>query len=242
MQRTVTMHQPNYLPWIGLFAKINLSDCLIIYDSAQYEKNGVINRNKIRTGSGSLYLTIPVGKLPVDTRISDIVLPRNNKWKQQHWRTIYQNYAKAPFFNIHAAFFENLYKQDLPYLRDFNEEILFYLLSCFEINVKTVRTSTLNVDPALRKTDLMLAYMTAVGTSTYISGPSGKNYLETDRFAASNIALKFIKFEHPVYKQRYPGFEPNLSAIDLLFNLGPESLGIIKQSACIEELSAVERR
>jgi hypothetical protein len=242
MLKTVTMHQPNYLPWIGFFAKVSLSDCLIIYDNAQYEKNGVTNRNKIRTRAGPLYLTVPVGKLPVDTGIADIVLPPDKKWRLQHWRTIYQNYARAPFFDDYAAFFENLYRQELHYLRDLNEQILLYLLSCFEINVETVRTSSLYVDPTLRKTDLMLAYMNKVGASTYVSGPSGKNYLETDRFAASDIALKYFKFEHPVYKQRYPGFEANLSAIDLLFNLGPEASGIVKHSACIEELSAAVRR
>lgn len=236
MTKITTMHQPNYLPWIGLFSKISRADCLLIYDNAQYEKNSVINRNKIRTTNGSEYLSIPVGKIPTETKISDVLLPENNEWKRQHWRRIHDNYAKAPFFNDYAGFFEGLYKEGLHSLAAANERILLHLLWCFKIEVDVIKTSQLNVDPSARKTDLMIAYLKSVGSDVYLSGPSGRNYLEKERFATNNIALKYFKFEHPVYPQRYPGFQPNMSAIDLLFNTGPRACDIIRDSANIEDL------
>ena len=57
----------------------------------------------------------------------------------------------------------------------------------------------------------------------YLSGPSGKDYLETDKFAKENIQLEYFPFKHPEYKQRYPGFVPNLSSLDLLLNMGEEA-------------------
>jgi hypothetical protein len=114
-------------------------------------------------------------------------------------------------------------------------------LSCFEISVEVVRTSQLTVDSSLRKTDLMLAYLKKVGAGVYLSGPSGRNYLETEKFPHNNIALKFFKFQHPVYPQRFPGFEPNMSALDLLFNVGPEGGDIIRSSASAEDCSSVTR-
>ena len=47
------------------------------------------------------------------------------------------------------------------------------------------------------------------------------------------MELKFFNFKSPVYKQKYPGFEPDMSAIDLLFNMGPEASEIIKTSGSI---------
>jgi len=231
MAKIVTMHQPNYLPWIGLFSKISLADCLIVYDRAQYEKNSVVNRNRIRTDKGSEYLTVPIGRCPTGTRISDISLPPDNTWKRQHWRRIHDNYVKAPFFKDYAGFFERLYQDDFRCLCEMNERILLYLLSCFGLHVEVVRTSQLDVGPGLYKTDLMIAYLKAAGADVYLSGPSGKNYLEAEKFPKSTIALEFFKFQHPVYQQRYAGFEPNMSAIDLLFNVGPRSADIIKAAA-----------
>lgn len=234
MEKIVTMHQPNYLPWIGLFSKISLADCLVIYDTAQYEKNGVVNRNRIRTDRGSTYLTIPLGNLPVETRISDVVLPTGNEWRQQHWRRIRENYAKTPFFSDYEDFFENLYLERFLFLRELNERILMYLLSCFNIDVEIIRTSDIEVDPDLRKTDLMIAYLKKADARIYLSGPSGKNYLEMDKFPGNGIDLTFFKFEHPSYPQRYAGFESNMSAIDLLFNVGPNSCDVIKRAASME--------
>ncbi len=237
--KIVTIHQPNYLPWIGLFSKVSLADCLIIFDKAQYEKNGVINRNKIRTDKGFAYLTVPVGKYHTESKISEITLPQENDWKREHWRKIQANYAKAPFFKDYAGFFEELFQKNFRYLSELNERILLYLLSCFEISVDVVRTSQLAVDPSLHKTDLMLAYLKKVGAGVYISGPSGRNYLETEKFPQNNVALKFFKFQHPVYPQRFPGFEPNMSVLDLLFNVGPRGADIIRSSAGAEDCPSV---
>ena len=235
--KKVTIHQPNYIPWIGLFSKVSLADCLIIYDTAQYEKNGVINRNKIRTDKGFAYLTVPVGTHHTDTKISEVTLPQNEDWKREHWRKLHFNYAKAPFFKDHAYFFEELFQNNFLYLSELNERILLYLLSCFKISVEVIRTSQLQVAPSLRKTDLMLAYLKKAGAESYISGPNGRNYLETGKFPRNNITLKFFKFQHPVYPQQYPGFEPNMSALDLLFNVGPASADIVRSSASIDNRS-----
>jgi hypothetical protein len=229
------MHQPNYLPWIGLFSKISQGNCFIIYDTAQYVKSSVINRNLIRTPVGSSYLTIPVGKCPVDAPIAEITLPENKKWREEHWQAIYQNYVKTRYFGDYRNFFEALYQEDLKYLWQVNEKIILFLLKCFDIKVEVFKTSNMETFPNLYKTDLMIAYLKSAGTEIYLSGPSGKNYLEFEKFPQNNIGLKYVKFQHPVYKQRYPGFETNLSAIDLLFNKGPEAGRIVREAGGIEE-------
>ncbi len=234
MAKIVTIHQPNYLPWIGLFSKISLSDCLIIYDCAQYEKGGFINRNRIRTRPGSGFLTIPISHDCLTWRIMDVPLPVDTQWRRDHWRQIYQNYAKSPYFNEHGAFFEKLYQQDIRYLCQLNEKILRYLLNCFNIKVELVRAKELSVDRSLYKTDLMVAFLKSVKADVYLSGPSGKNYLEVEKFPQNNLELQYFSFQHPVYRQRYPGFEPNMAAVDLLFNTGPEAGDIIRASGSKE--------
>lgn len=235
MARVVTIHQPNYLPWIGLFSKIMQADCFIIYDNAQYTTGGVIHRNKIRTRNGWLYLTVPVSKHLGKSRICDVPLPEEKRWRKDHWRTIYQNYVRSPFFKDYGGFFKELYQQSFELLCQLNEKILLYVLNCFGIKVEVIKASEMKIDPVLRKTDLMLAYLKCAGADIYLSGPSGRNYLEAEKFPQNNMGLKYFAFQHPVYQQRYPGFEPNLSAIDLLFNEGPAACQLIKKSGLIED-------
>jgi hypothetical protein len=232
--RIATIHQLNYLPWIGLFSKISLADCFIILDDAKYTSGSVINRNKIRTKDSFIYLTIPINRNLHSFNINDITLPKNNEWKKNHWLSIYQNYVKAPFFAIYKEFFQNIFQEDISYLWQLNEKILLFLLDVFDIKTKIIKSSDYKVDPDLSGTDLLIELVKTVGADTYLSGQSGKNYLKYDKFKEKSLSLKFFKFIHPVYRQRYPGFEANLSAIDLLFNLGPESSKIIRASGSIE--------
>jgi len=235
MRTVVTMHQPNYLPWIGLFSKIKQADYFVIMDTFQYTKHGITHRNKVRTNAGSCYLTIPIGKEFAMVKIKDVELPSDRKWQDIHWQTIYHNYLKTDFFKYHADFFETLYQKNFYFLWQINVNIIRYLLKCFETNVEIIMASDLKLSPDLKHTDMIIAVLKTIGATAYLSGPSGKGYLEVAKFQQNNLSCRFAKFTHPVYKQRYPGFEPNLAAIDLLFNVGPQSSEVIKESGGIED-------
>jgi hypothetical protein len=235
MKNIVTMHQPNYLPWIGLFSKVKQTDCFIVMDTFQYTQHGVTHRNKIKTNAGGAYLTIPISKKFTTAKIKDVELPSDRKWQEIHYQTIYQNYLKTDFFKNHLDFFKELYQKDFHYLWQINIDIIRYLLKCFEANIEVIMASDLNLAPDLKHTDMIVAVLKSIGATTYLSGQSGRGYLEMEKFRQNNLNCRFLKFTHPVYKQRYPGFESNLAAIDLLFNVGPQSSEVIKESGGIED-------
>jgi hypothetical protein len=235
MNKIVTIHQPNYTPWIGLFSKIAQTNAFIIADNFRIGDGSFVNRNKIRVNTGWIYLTIPLSH---DTRglpINQIILPVDMTWRQQHWKAICSNYVKTAYFKDHKDYFEELYLKDIQYIWQLNIEIILHLLKSFNINVKIFKASEMLVDQNLRKTDMILSLLKNVGADTYLSGPSGRNYLEYEKFPQHKINMKIFNFKHPVYRQRYSGFEPNMSAIDLLFNMGPESIEIVKKAGSIED-------
>lgn len=230
MNKIVAMHQPNYLPWLGFFSKIKHSDCFVIVDNIEFNRRGYTHRNKIRVNvkGGWMWLTIPsVSNVPLGTLINEVKLPKNNEWQKKHWKIIYLNYKKADYFYSYNDFFDKLYKKRFEYLWQVNEEITLYLLKSFDIDVEIIKASKLDLDPDLQKSDLIIAILKGIGAKTYLSGPSGKNYLEFDKFKKNDIKLGFFEFKHPVYKQRFYGFEPNMAAIDLLFNVGKKSKELI---------------
>jgi hypothetical protein len=235
MARTVTIHQPNYLPWIGLFSKLKHSDCLIIGDTYLLGGQSVFNRNKIRTSTGWQYLTIPLGHKSEGMKIHDVPAPAEKNWQKAHRKLIHDNYLKSDFYVHHQDFFQDVYSQDFQYVWQMNEKIIQYLMKCFNVEIDVVRASDLKVDPRLEKTDLMIGLLKAAGADVYLSGPSGRQYLESEKFPQNNIQLKYFEFRHPVYKQRYPGFEPNMSAIDLLFNTGTAAAELINNAGRITD-------
>jgi hypothetical protein len=233
MNKIVVMHQPNYLPWIGLFSRVMHSDCFVMVDTMPFTKRSLTHRNKIKTNSGWHYLTVPISTSFELAKICDVTLPEDNTWQQAHWKLISDSYAKTDFFEPHRDFFQALYQKNYKFLWQINEEIILYLFKCFKINVDIVKASKMNIVDSLQKTDLMIALLKNVDANVYLSGPSGSDYLEVEKFSQNKIDLKYFKFQHPNYRQRFVGFEPNMSAIDLLFNMGPQASEIIRASGSI---------
>ena len=79
------------------------------------------------------------------------------------------------------------------------------------------------------KTERLVSICRELGATHYLSGESGSDYISQEDFSNQGIELEYQNYEHPVYPQRYPGFVPHLSTIDLLFNCGEQSLSILKQ-------------
>lgn len=223
----ISIHQPNYIPWLGYFEKISRSDVFVFLDDVQYEKNYLINRNKIRTSEGSTWMTIPV-KAKHDSSVKDTQIDNSQGWTSKHKKSIMINYSKSSFLRNYVNFFDVLYEKKFDYLIDINVEIIRYLMNELNIKTKTIFSSELHVEG--KGSDRILNICKSLNADLYISGPFGKTYLNMDNFKNNSIDVEFQNFIHPVYKQCYNPFIPNMSIIDLLFNEGINSKNILKAS------------
>ncbi len=214
----VAIHQPNYLPWIGFFQKMALADVFVILDNVQFSRDSYTQRTKIRTKNGWLWLTIPIEKKFYFQSIKDIPLPEDNNWQKKHWMSIVSNYSKAKYYNEYEEFFEKLYSNNLKNLQVFNEEGILYLIDALDIEIELIKASELELDD-LKSTDLIVEIVNKVGGDCYLSGMGGGNYMDESKFKDNGIQLEYFKYKPFEYEQRWDGFEPNMSSIDLLFNV-----------------------
>jgi len=224
---TVTIHQPAYLPWIGYFHKIYLSDVFVYFDTTQFEKNSFINRNKIKTAQGSSWLTVPVKlKDHFEKEIREIELG-DQKWKKTHWKTIEFNYKKAKYWGLYSKELEELYNRDYNNISDVCYEQLLLIIKWLEIDVKIIKSSDLK-EYNSRKHDLILEICKDLNTDLYISGKLGKDYIIEKDYEEAGIELYYQDYIHPKYNQLWgEGFVSYMSIIDLLFNEGPESMKVV---------------
>ena len=219
-----TIHQPNYLPWLGFFDKIIKSDLFIILDDVEYSKNCFINRNKIKTTNGDMWLSLPV-LYKSSSNINEILLDNKQAWKRTHKNSIINCYSKSKFFKKYWPEIESYYDKDYDKMVDITVPMIKLFTKILDINTEIVLSSTLDVNT--RGSDRILDICKKVNATTYISGANGKDYLKKEDFVLNNINITFQEYSHPMYNQRFDNVIPYMSIIDLLFNEGENSKNII---------------
>ena len=216
-----TIHQPEYLPYIGFFDRISKADIFVILDNVQYQKNAFINRNRIKTSQGWQWLTVPVKQREALKNINEIEISNEIDWRARHWKALLYNYNKAPYFKKYSDFFEKLYKQDWTSLANLDVYLIENIMDMLGLKKEIKKSSLLKAEG--RTTDLLVNICKILGADTYLSGSGGKGYMDLGKFKKQDIDVVFQEFTHPVYSQQFKEFIPNLSIIDLLFNCGNSS-------------------
>ena len=219
--------QPGYLPWLGFFEQIYKSDVFVLYDDVQYDKEGWRNRNRIKTASGIQWLTVPVHvRFESHPLIKDTQIDNGVTWCKKHLASIRQNYTKAPFFKDCIDIFEHAYSKEWKYLIDIDLYFITKIMEYLGMGAKNIeRSSMLSLKEGT--IDRLIQICNLYGAETFYEGSSGKNYIDEKKFSDHGIKVEYQNYRHPVYRQLYGDFVPYLSAIDLLFNHGPESLEIL---------------
>lgn len=218
----VTIHQPNYLPYLGYFHKMAQCDVFVLLDDVQFMKRSYTQRVKIKAASGDLWLTIPVfTKNRRSQIINEVEIDTTQPWERKHWKTLVQSYNKARYFSVYSEFFEAVYESKHQNLGEFNEHMILKLAAELDIHTRLIKASSLGVSGV--RTEKIIGICKALGGDIYLSGTSGVHYLEEEKFHEAGIRLEYQEFQHPIYPQLHGGFEPNLSVVDLLFNCGRES-------------------
>jgi hypothetical protein len=225
-------HQPNYLPYGGFFHKAARADRFLVVDNVQFVKRGTfgwMHRNRIRTPSprGWDWLSVPVlTKGRYTQKVCEAAIDTSVPWARKHWRALEWNYRRARYFREYADAFRELYARPWTGFCEMACAFLDLLFRLLGMARPIERTSALGI--AGESTGLILAMCRATGADTYLSGVHGRDYLDEEEVGRQGVRLLFQEFAPPSYPQCWPGpFVPGLSAVDLIFNCGPESRRVL---------------
>lgn len=227
-ETTVSVHQPNFLPWLKLLDKILASDVYIAYDTAQYTKTEYHARQKVKTHTGPIWLTVPLRHVR-DTRqlIKDLRIDNSQPFRRRHLKVLRMSYQSTPYFDEIFPLIQDTYARDHDYLVDLNLELIGAFCSYLNASVPIVRASTLPHDGD--KTERLVQLIRAVGGSEHLTSTIGGDHQDVDwgPFHRAGIALRSQQFEHPEYDQIGREFVPHLAAVDMLFACGPATAEIL---------------
>lgn len=216
----VSAHQPNFAPWLGFFDKALHSDVLVLLDTVQFIKRGYQNRARIKASNGAQWLTVPVvTKGRYDQATRDVEIDETARWRSVHLRTLRSVLAKAPHRDALLDVVEPIYERDdVHRLVDLNVALIRAVADGLGITTRIVLASDLDV--AGSSTRLMLGVTQAVGGDVYLSGPTGRAYLEPELLAAAGVELRYHAFTPSPYPQLHGEFVAGLSCVDYLANCG----------------------
>lgn len=223
----VTIHQPNFLPYAGFFHKLSLADTFVVLDNTQFQFD-YTDRNKILKKDGSwTRISIPIKIHQKFFPIKNVEIDNEKDWREKNWNLLVSSYDDTEFFYLYKDYFKELFKKEWKYIFDINFDIIKKCIEWLDVKVDIVKESELNIDG--QGSEKLVNICKKLGVKKYISGSGGKKYLDENLFDKNNIQVEFQHFFNKAYKQKSQTFVPNLSIIDLLSNLGPNSKTFLTQ-------------
>lgn len=217
----ITSHQPNYLPWLGYFHKMMSCDLFVILDDVLLSRREITNKNKIKGPEGARLLSVPLRRNK-SFLIKDATIHDDLDWCKRHWGSLQTCYGHSPYWNHYKHLFYPVYENPEEKLAELNLRLINIVREILEIKVPIIRSSEI---PGIegKKGDRIISLCKQCQADIFLSGNGARAYNDESKFAKNNIQLVYQQFNHPVYPQLWGEFISNLSAVDLIFNCGPNS-------------------
>lgn len=167
----VTIHQPNFIPWYPFFQKMDQADIFVVLENCQFEKNNFQNRFKL----DNRWYTMSTSKR---------LLPIIDKKYSEHSRDWEKIKRRLPEYRKILEQFDSCISESLS---ETNFNIILKIKDLLNISTEVVKDRKTDLTSTDRLVDICKFY----AAEEYISGPSGKIYLDLDKFATNNIKVSF---------------------------------------------------
>lgn len=211
---------PEYWPRLSYLAHLIAADRFVIADTFQYSRQSFQNRAKLRTPQGRQWISIPLMGGQHGRPIREVEIENRTIWQRSHWRAFEFNYRSTPFFEYYEPSLRPLYEGPFSHLADLTVATVELLCRLFQIDTPVAKASELSGQP--------------VGPGGVLTCYPGERLLTHEEAHVHDLAVDpealTFRFVEPVYRQNFEGFEPGLSALDLLFNYGPDAAQILRAS------------
>ena len=213
----VSIHQPDFVPWLGFYYKVAHSDVFVYLDDAQFSNEAAHDFNFIKTQNGKLKI-----KIPVDYHFKDLIC--DVKVKNGHenilkmLKTIEQYYSRAPFFDELYPAFKEIILSGYETISDLNIAINSWIFKGFGFKTKVLKSSDLSVK-TLRE-ERVIDICLLAGGDEYLSGNGARAYQTENHFTSRGVKLTYLDYKPIEYKQLWGEFMPCMSVLDYIFNCG----------------------
>lgn len=215
----VSLAQPYFFPYIGYFQLIAASDVFVIYDDAQYMKNGWVNRNRILGKTGPVWFTFPVKHAAHTLAINQRRYAREgHRSSNMLLTTLAHRYARAPNFEPTMSLVESIFSYPESNVAAFNSHLIKSVCKFLDIGTRIEIATSLRT----KQSDGVQAVIDIchlLGAEHYLNPSGGTDLYSRSTFFENGLTLGFINPQLDAYRQFEEPAQLGLSIIDvLMFN------------------------
>jgi hypothetical protein len=217
------------MPWRGMFEQIRLCDTFIFYDDVQLplgggKGRGFITRVQIKSQEGFRWLSLPVKRSHHGKQLIAEAAFAHQNWRQQHLESIRQCYSQAPFFErTYELVIRPIYQFQTDSVSEFCMNSTTLLAKELGLNRDWQVSSRVDRPYHYDASERVLELCRQFGAARYITGHGAMNYINYDLFERAGVSVEYIQYRLTPYPQLHGSFNPYVSVIDLLFNVGMDA-------------------
>ena len=228
--------QSNYLPWRGYFDFVDDVDLFVVHDDVQFTKGDWRNRNRLKTPQGMTWMTVPVHYRHTAQLICETAIDHSRNWQREHRNMIAAHLGKAPYVQDVYDLIEPQFEARHRTISGLNVGLMEAICRYLAIRTPLRFSSELGLTGV--RTERLIELLTAVGATTYVSGPSAKAYLDESRFRDVGIQLEYKEYDYAPYPQLFGPFEAAVSIVDTIAHCGPTTRAMLKSGATVARAAA----
>lgn len=217
----IAVRPPEYFPRLRYMALMQAVDCFVLADTFRYSRQSFQNRSRLRNPQGWQWITVPLQSGQRGRAIRDIEINMRGRWIEKHWRAFQYNYRSTPYFEYFEAQVEPFFERTWDRLGPLTTASVELVHDLMGLSTTLVRASSLDGAPASLE-----GILAAMNRRDLLAPADAAPH---DREVVP--ALDVFRFETPTYRQNFEGFEPGMSAVDVVFNYGPEARSLLEQGA-----------
>lgn len=169
----------------------------------RYVRQTYRNRCRIQTSNGNMDLSVPVESPSAGSgRIKDIRVSSHTNWQNHHWKSLASAYSSSPFFEYYQDDLREIFEKEWKFLWDLDLKTMELMVSLFELDCDFSFTEQWEASP--------------------VSKNDYRDLIHPKKECIFDVQIPYYQ----VFGQK-TGFQPEQSALDLLFNMGPEAVLVL---------------
>ncbi|MCH8903685.1 MAG: WbqC family protein [Bacteroidetes bacterium] len=224
-KKTIAIHQPDFMPWLGFFNKMVKADEFVVLDHVSNNpRDGFwVRRVKMAIQQKEQWITIPLvkPKEKVFVPINEMEVQEDSYASKKMLKSIRLNYSKAPFFEEGFELIEDFINDTEVLVAERNMKFINKIRQKLEIDTPMVYSSTM--DCKNTSTEMLIEICRSLNADVYLVGGGATGYQEDELFEKAGIELQYLDFNQKEYSQvNNTEFIPGLSIVDVLMNCGIE--------------------
>jgi WbqC-like protein family len=194
----VAVHQPNFLPWLGFFAKMDCVDAFVVLDSVQFAKRSFTNRCPIEGPTGeATWMTVPVKSTGRYHQIIRDVEVTGDDWREPTCQRLRHRWAALPFGRNLIARSCEIIRDSGPRLVDLNVQLLHLIRETLDIKTPLHLESDFDLPADIDPTERIVQLTKELGGDVYVSGRGGAAYLDHLLMSKAGVELVVGDFSMP---------------------------------------------